>query len=822
MNTALTMNNNLPNIALPDAKEFLEKLSHSKEKTVQSLREKLHGAKLIAIKEELRNRGLSYDDSITDLNELKKSLKKNLSTISYEQVEDIYERVNKEYDKLLNDLEQGSLDATTKFLRSAEKITTPIAKSVAKSLASRTAIVLTPTIAGKLAVAGGLAAGATYKVVKSKKAGETLNQVTECDKILQEMEVTYSDGKVIDTRFNSEMQDEIRKFLASKKIEFNDTGYLSLREQIYSLSFENKIELCNLLNTKMNKGIEVNERIESKKGGFFDSVKSNLKKVRNSILGGTGVAAAVNTVDPAIIAGPLNGTMLGTLISKLTDSKIIQGVTGLFGGVGSAILERIPVIGSAAKSALAAESLLAGGIVGAGIGIAGLVAADIVKTVTNIRNKFAYLKDRKDILKYDSEKYAKEDQDEYLKMRSVIYNKDDNMGEKAIFQLVYEYMTKELNIEFKEEPKNLVQLSEQIEKLEQNQKVEVRKFIDKLIDYNKNNHSDFVNGLIKGGKTISTIAMLGLSGMSIYDLFKGGTFLPELSKKMFKNVPGNIYTKIPEKEAINSLDTGDVVPNKEKEINMIQNGELEGTAKNYGELEGMHYKGNAVDNVKEDAESFLNDPIGHIKKIFSHNKNTTGENVSTVHESPGGVVHGGGGRSFDTPTGEEISTPNIKFPDTVITTPSGEFTHIDVPPAPTKDNPLIAFLKTLGKLPEKIKGAAEAVGQDVTGVVDGVVGEREIVDKSAIEEFIRNMSDDELVNLAYYYNKSSEIDTSSVTYKTIGEVMAQPDNFNRINKAIEKYNETMKMIYGTSDNIKRFGEAVPIVEEVEEQIQKAA
>ena len=822
MDTALTMNNNIPNIALPDAKDFLGKLAHSKEKTVKNLREKLHGAKLIAIKEELRNNGLSYDDSITDLNELKKSLKNNLSTISYEQVEDIYERVNKEYDKLLTDLEQGSLDATTKFLRNAEKITTPIAKSVAKSLAGRTAIVLAPTIAGKLAVAGGLAAGATYKVIKSKKAGETLNQATECDKILQEMEVTYSDGKVIDTRFNSEIQDEIRKFLASKKIEFNDTGYLSLREQIYSLSFENKVELCNLLNAKMNKGIEINERIESKKGGFFDSVKSNLKKVRNSILGGTGVAAAVNTVDPAIIAGPLNGTFLGTLISKLTDSKIIQGVTGLFGGVGSAVLERIPVIGSAAKSALAAESLVAGGIVGAGIGVAGLVVADIVKTVKNIRNKFAYLKDRKNILKYDSEKYAKEDQEEYLKMREVIYNKDNNMGEQAIFQLVYEYMTKELNIEFKEEPKNLVQLSDEIEKLDQKQKEKVRKFIDKLIDYNKNNHSDFVNGLIKGGKTLSTIAMLGLSGMSIYDLFKGGTFLPELSKKMFKDVPGNIYTKIPEKEEIHSIDSNDVIPNKQKEIDMIQNGELEGTAKNYKELEGMHYKGNAVDKAKENAESFFDDPIGHIKDFFNPKKNTISENVSTVHESASGHLHGGIGSSFDPPTGEEISSSSIMFPDTAISAPSGEFTPIDIPPAPTKDNPLIAFLKALGRLPEKVKGATEAMGQDVAGAVESVVAEREIADKSAIEEFIRNMSDDELVNLAYYYNKSSNVDTSSVTFKTIGQVMAQPDNFNRINKAIEKYNETMKMVYGTSDNIKKFGEAVPIIEEVEEELQKVA
>ena len=207
--------------------------------------------------------------------------------------------------------------------------------------------------------------------------------------------------------------------------------------------------------------------------------------------------------------------------------------------------------------------------------------------------------------------------------------------------------------------------------------------------------------------------MLGLSGMSIYDLFKGGTFLPELSRKMFKNVPGNIYAQIPEKEEIHAIDSNDVIPNKDKDINMIQNGELEGTAKNYKELEGMQYKGNAVDSVKEDAESVIKDPIGHIKEFFNHDKNTIGEDISTVHESASGHLHGGGGASFDAPTGGEISSPNIEFPDTVITVPSGEFTPVDVPPAPTKDNPLIAFLKALGRLPGKVKGAAEAMGEDI-------------------------------------------------------------------------------------------------------------
>lgn len=229
MDSAVVISNSLSNNTLPNTNDFFGKLAHSKEKTVQSLRSKLHEAKLIAIKEQLRKRDIEYDDSITNLNELKSSLKKKLSSISYEQVEDIYEKVNVAYDIVLNDLERGSIDATTKFIRDAEKITTPIAKSVAKGLAARTAIVLAPTIGSKVAIAGGLAAGSAYKLVKSKKEGQVLNQNTECDKMLQEMEVTYSDGKVIDTRFSSEIQDEIRKFLESKKIEYNDTGYLSLR-----------------------------------------------------------------------------------------------------------------------------------------------------------------------------------------------------------------------------------------------------------------------------------------------------------------------------------------------------------------------------------------------------------------------------------------------------------------------------------------------------------------------------------------------------------------------------------------------------------------
>lgn len=760
MDSAAVMSNSLSNNTLPNTNDFFGKLTHSKEKTVQSLRSKLHEAKLIAIKEQLRKRDIEYDDSITDLNELKSSLKKKLSSISYEQVEDIYEKVNVAYDKVLNDLERGSIDATTRFIRDAEKITTPIAKSVAKGLAARTAIVLAPTIGSKVAIAGGLAAGSAYKLVKSKKEGQVLNQNTECDKMLQEMEVTYSDGKVIDTRFSSEIQDEIRKFLESKKIEYNDTGYLSLREQIYSLSFEDKLELCNLLNDKMNKGIDVNERIESKKGNFFDKLKNSVKNVRNSILTGVGVSAAVNTVDPAIIAGPINGTFLGTLISKLTDSKIIQGVTGLFGGVGSAVLERIPVVGDAAKSALAGESLLAGGIVGAGIGIAGLVAADIINVVKNLKDKFKYIKNRNEIMKYDSEKYSKDDKEEYLRMREVIYNKEDNLGDQAIFQLVYEYLVDDLNIKFINNPKNLAQLSDEIDNLSDEEKKQVRTFIDKLIDYNDNNHSDFVNGLIKGGKALSTIALLGLSGMSIYDLIKGGTFLHELSGKLFKNVPGNIYADVPDKLEI---------PEK-------------------------------------------------------------GSSVSTVHESAGGHVHGGGGTSFDTPTTQEpslsggggsIDTENIS---TVHESASGRVYgggSISFGESNT-NNIFNGFSKWFE---EKFNGSNSNLGELFNESIDiknGLVGQVEFTDKKQIEKIIKGMSDDELVNLAYYYTHPSGVNTSGETYRLLGEVMNESKNLKKIQSALDKYNETMRMVYDTGDKIKTIGETIPVAEEVIDNYQKVA
>ena len=41
---------------------------------------------------------------------------------------------------------------------------------------------------------------------------------------------------------------------------------------------------------------------------------------------------------------------------------------------------------------------------------------------------------------------------------------------------------------------------------------------DKLKDCNTTNYGDFINFIIKSGKTLSTLTLLGFAGLSVYDL----------------------------------------------------------------------------------------------------------------------------------------------------------------------------------------------------------------------------------------------------------------------------------------------------------------
>lgn len=716
---------------------FEDKLQAAKQKTQSELTKKAQREKVNLIREALKNDNIEISADCIDVSSVKKELKDKLPEVLYDNALLKIDGISKNLDELLENLENSSANSVQKFFKKSEKFFKPIAKATTFGLASRAAVILAPTVVSKLVVSGALMANSVYKLAKNRKAGNVISQESECNKILNELEITTdASGVVTDTRFPEDVQTTIRDFLKNNNVNYLDTGYLSLRQAIYGMDFEKKKMLCNTINTKLGKGIDVNDRIESKKkNSIFKSIKKTTAVAGAGLVTGTGIATAINSVDPAIMAAPINGTALGTVLYELTNSKYAGLASAGAGGVGTAILERIPVIGKSFENIFAVENLIAGSItgtlIGAGVGVASILGAQAVKTVKNMHNQFSGMKEQKKLLEFDSLKYEDDNKTEFDKMHDITL-KSNTPEEQILFNLVYEYMTDEMNVEFKETPTTLQQLTQCIESCDKKQKAKIHSFVGKLRECN-NDRSDFANTMVKVGHAAKTVATVGLAGLSALDILKDGTLLPEISRKLFKDVPNNIYLMIPEKPEINRIDYNGELTERTDDYGMIEN--VTQAKENYQVLEGMQKEVNPIEAGSAAAQQ------DQVSGGYDIEGSWFGETVWNWMERAGSDIK----EFFDTPLTEHINN---------------------------------------------LYNNTKEVTKDIVGTVKG---ETEFIpDIERINAAVNGLPEDQLLDLAYYYNISPDIDKTTEVYQAIGNAMQS--KLDVVQESINEYNAMMDSI----------------------------
>ena len=242
---------------------LLDNVRSRKKEALELAKGKLNNFKLDLLKDAMDSRNISYDKSITDYVKMQESLKSTLNSSDYSNILEICNELDKELDKVLTDLLNGSSNAFSKFINEKyETLIRPIGKSVVNGMAVSTVINLAPTVETKIAAMAIASGVSVYKLVKSDKFKSVASKNYELSKILNELETTKDNsGKIIDTRFNDSIQTDIKEFLSSKNIKYKDTGYLSLREVMYSLDTENKLQLVNIINNKIGNVINVEDRV---------------------------------------------------------------------------------------------------------------------------------------------------------------------------------------------------------------------------------------------------------------------------------------------------------------------------------------------------------------------------------------------------------------------------------------------------------------------------------------------------------------------------------------------------------------------------------
>ena len=554
MSEALAINNNALDVSVT-----MPKTKAKKKKVLNEIKSKVEQAKLNLIYTELEEANISCRKDFTTVKELTKSLKGSLSTLDYNKSIAIIDKVSKSLDEMVDSLEAGSTNAFTKLMTS--DLAKTIGKSLGISLAGRTALILAPTIGTKALVGAGLGIYGLYKIIKNRKEIVKSNQINELNSILMELETTKNGDDIVDTRFNEEIQEEIKKFLKNANVTYEDTGYRSLREAIYSLDLEQKRSLCELLNSKLGKGIEINERIKKAKKKL-NVVANGAANVSVGAGIGANVASAINSVDPGITAGLLNGTFLGAWIEKQTQTEWFAALSGGLGLIGTEVIEHLPVVGGVAQKIFAMENLAAFTAIGATGGLIATGALTVASIVKNIVEHVKSNKSAKEFLELDSKKYEKQDEKEMELIRQHLHEPKNEI-ELVIIDIVNGYL-KDENIQLHGNPKSIMELNELINQLDGDSKKKARDIVVRITN-EVNNDPSFVNQLKKAGKISIGLFTAGFAVMSVYDIIKGGTFLPELSRKLFP--VNNIHNPIQVPDPLDKpLD-----PNISKESNMINN-----------------------------------------------------------------------------------------------------------------------------------------------------------------------------------------------------------------------------------------------------------
>ena len=517
----------------------------SKREVINQIKKKTEEAKLNMLKISLKENNILFDDNINDYHAFINNIRNKTIGRELAIANTLIENIDKSIDDIIDKLDKGSTSAFSDFVaKSYQRVIEPIGNMVTNSLALNTVISLIPTIEGK-AIAGIVITGISiYKMSRIDKYKRMSNKKYELNKMLQEFEYTKdTNGNYTDTRFSKRIQDEIRKFLNESNIIFDDTGYLALREAIYKLDDDKKEQLCNIINNLKGNPIVVDERLKEFNQNLLTRIKN--KYIKGMAIGGAnGIAAAtaINAIDPNILAAPLNGTIIGEIISNLSNSKVLGWIGGIASSGLSFISKYIPVIGESIQKILSIENLGVLAISGAGIGLLTTIGKSLIDAIKNRKKVFDTQKDMKKLQELDTKLYGKNDLLEIQEIKKILENKTTN-EENFIVGMVCQYMD-ELGINYGKKPNNFQELNNIINNLSNKYKRKVNSLTSNLKEYLHREPNDFKRNMKKVGNILKTTITLGLASLSVVDILSSGVFLKGLKDKLFPEQESIIPSKM--------------------------------------------------------------------------------------------------------------------------------------------------------------------------------------------------------------------------------------------------------------------------------------
>ena len=474
---------------------FLTKVSKAKDDTYDRMLLSLQNVKLEFLKQTLREKGIEYNDSITDLKELKKQVINSLPTDIRKEIQESLSSFSLKLDDTVKELREGSTSKLHDLMKYIANGTKNTSKAAVLAMATRSVIKFAPSLQLKAIAGVAITGGAIYKGSKTYIENRRKERTKAYDQILMELETSKdNNGNIIDTRFSEHMQKEIYDFLKDNNIQVKEGDYLNLRETMYSLDNKNKRKLLNFINGFKGNQIDIDKKVKEYEKSTLESLKDDFAKPMVSTLTKTlGIATAINAVNPAITASLINGSTLGTLIGKLTNNKTIGWIAG---GAGTALTAAGGIFGIG-EGIFATENIVAAALIGSISGVAYIAGKKVFKGVKGTKENIDRMDEQRKIKRKDRELY-----------------KNDKVPEKElmIISIMNEYMRQE-GINVPNDGKSAQDFKEAVEKLNQEQKIKVMKALKELEKASIDDRQTGVDKLKKIGNALFWTGAIGLAGV---------------------------------------------------------------------------------------------------------------------------------------------------------------------------------------------------------------------------------------------------------------------------------------------------------------------
>ena len=470
---------------------FSSRVRTSKNKVLRRIQEQALASKLILIKELLQDKGVPFDDSITDYDKFITHLSKTLTPDQLAIAAHIVEKTNTEVNEMISDLAKGSSNAFTRFAGSSGSAVLKDALGAAalSALTLTSPLPISIKIAGLGVITLGTVIYEATKLAKSNKYKLIQNRRLELDDILRELECTKdpTTGALTGTRIEDPATlTMINNFFTSNGMTPPTGGYLSLRAAMYDLDDVKKEQLCRMLNQAKGNPIDINSRLKKchMSSGRMSQM-SKPKKVITAALGLIGVAAATTLV-PGIGGALLSGPIAGAVMSGLTGSKAVGWFTTI----------TTPILVFAAKYISVAMTIGTFSLTSMGIaalvGIGAIALAPIVVNLVkhlSLKRRNSMLKSRKsqiDSFEASIPRYRAADALEITSLGG--HDPRQSRSELFVTDMVTEYM-KDMGMPCPPVVNNLSELRTAINGLSPKDRRSVNSFLRKMNGYLNNDPS---------------------------------------------------------------------------------------------------------------------------------------------------------------------------------------------------------------------------------------------------------------------------------------------------------------------------------------------